>query len=131
MDWSSKTLHYFDLLTRHIFLPMLSVDQWKGVNSDKLLEVLHRMMNLNQVMCGKTEVILGKTHRWVAKLFDLTLQFTSAKVRETTLRTLTCSIGLHFFHFYSRDIIFYVCLHGYLIPLLTFIFRARHNFNFS
>ena len=56
MDWSGKALKYFDSLTRHVFLPMLSADQYKGVSSDKLLDIVHRMMNLNQVMCGKAEV---------------------------------------------------------------------------
>ena len=57
MDWSNSILDHFDALTRHIFLPMLSVDNSRGVNSDKLMDLMNRLMSTNQVMCGKAEVI--------------------------------------------------------------------------
>ncbi|XP_064650622.1 uncharacterized protein LOC135502065 isoform X3 [Lineus longissimus] len=65
MDCSESTLQHIDLLTREVFLPMLCVDQNvainAGVNSDKLMDILHRLMGTVETTEGhlKGEIVLS------------------------------------------------------------------------
>jgi hypothetical protein len=60
MDCSESTLQHIDLLTREVFLPMLCVDQNvainAGVNSDKLMDILHRLMGVVETTEGHVKV---------------------------------------------------------------------------
>lgn len=71
MDWESSTLEHFDSITRHIFLPMLSVENFRGINSEKLMDLINRMMSTNQVMCGKAKVSMSVEFFLLFQLFDI------------------------------------------------------------
>ena len=58
LEWSEDFLHYFEDVTRHVFLPILSVEQSGGLSSDRLMDLLHKVLNSSTVMSGKLEVNL-------------------------------------------------------------------------
>jgi len=56
LEWSEDFLHHFEDVVRHVYLPVLSEEQSGGVSSDRLMELLHRILNCSTVMSGKIEV---------------------------------------------------------------------------
>lgn len=56
MEWSQNPLEHFEAVTRHFFLPMLSKEQPSGLNCDKLMDLLHRIIISTEMAKGKLEV---------------------------------------------------------------------------
>ena len=56
LEWAEEYLHHFEDLIRNVFLPVLSLEQPSGLNYDKLMELLHKIMACSTVMSGKLEV---------------------------------------------------------------------------
>lgn len=59
MDWSTNSIEQFEVLTRCIFLPMISIEEKGVVSCDKILDLLHRLMASTQIMAGKDKVSPG------------------------------------------------------------------------
>ena len=57
LEWSKDFLHHFENVVRHVFLPVLSEEQSGGVSCDRLMDLLHRILNCSTVMSGKVEVL--------------------------------------------------------------------------
>lgn len=56
MDWSKNILEHFEVLTRHMFLPILSTEQPTGLSCDKLMDLVHRITISTEVIKGKVDV---------------------------------------------------------------------------
>lgn len=59
MDCSSNALEHIEMLCREVYLPLLCSDPYSandtGVNADKLLDVLHRLMAHVEIAQGHAE----------------------------------------------------------------------------
>lgn len=55
---SQNTVKHFEILTREIFLPLLSIEQAGGVSADKLMDILHRLISTLQIVKGNIEVCI-------------------------------------------------------------------------
>ena len=70
MDCGDNALLQLDMLTREIYLPLLCSDTQHaakhGVSSDKIMDLLHRLMSQVETVQGHTEVHvqLGIIMRW-------------------------------------------------------------------
>lgn len=53
---SDNVVKHFEILTREIFLPLLSIEQAGGVSADKLMDILHRLISSLQIIEGNIEV---------------------------------------------------------------------------
>ena len=56
LEWSEDFLHHFEDVTRNVFLPILSIEQSGGLSSDRLMDLLHKILSSSTVMSGKLEV---------------------------------------------------------------------------
>ena len=52
-----NVVKHFEILTREIFLPLLSIEQAGGVSADKLMDILHRLTSSLQVIEGNIQVL--------------------------------------------------------------------------
>lgn len=53
---SCDVVLHLEILTREVFLPLLSIEQAGGVSADKLMDILHRLISSLQVLKGNIEV---------------------------------------------------------------------------
>ena len=53
---SENVVEHFEILTKEIFLPLLSIEQAGGVSADKLMDILHRLISCLQIIQGNIEV---------------------------------------------------------------------------
>lgn len=55
-DCSNKPLDYLGTLTRDVYLPLLSIEMGGSVSSDKLMDLLHRLVANLEVSVGTVKV---------------------------------------------------------------------------
>ena len=55
---NENVVEHFEILTKEIFLPLLSIEQAGGVSADKLMDILHRLISCLQTIQGNVEVSL-------------------------------------------------------------------------
>lgn len=62
MDCGENALLQLDMLTREIYLPLLCSGTFHasshGLNADKIMDLLHRLMSQVEIAQGHTEVAL-------------------------------------------------------------------------
>ena len=56
LDWSPNALTHFEVLTRNVFLPMLSMEEGTSTHCDKMLDMLHKLLSITQIVQGKEKV---------------------------------------------------------------------------
>ena len=55
-DCSNKPLEHISMLTREVYLPLLSIDMGGSVSADKLMDLVHRLVANMQAAEGYTKV---------------------------------------------------------------------------
>ena len=55
-DCSPNPLEHLDVMTREVFLPLLSMEQTGGISADKLMDLLHRLTSSVQALNGNSKV---------------------------------------------------------------------------
>ena len=56
-DCSNKPLEHVSMLTQEVYLPLLSIEMGGAVSSDKLMDLVHRLVANLQAAEGYTKVI--------------------------------------------------------------------------
>ncbi len=56
---SANIIHYLEIITKEVFLPLLSIEQTGGVSADKMMDVIHRLMSCLQIANGSIEVSIS------------------------------------------------------------------------
>eukprot|EP00794_Sanderia_malayensis_P011161 gene11161-12333_t len=49
---STNTIQYLEIVTKEVFLPLLSIEQTGGVSADKMMDVIHRLLSCLQIASG-------------------------------------------------------------------------------
>ena len=53
---SPNAIKHLEIISKEIFLPLLSIEQTGGASADKLMDILHRLISSLQIVDGNVQV---------------------------------------------------------------------------